>query len=259
MPVYAAAVPNWVHVPQDAHVLRGDLDAVCVIDGLGGHPGSEHAAHAAAAAVAGCPDAEHWPHAALQAAQQAVLAARAAAPPEHRTMTCAALAARRTDDGVQVAWSGDCRLHGAWTTDAGHAWLRILTDDHDFLSQQGRIAPDSRQALRLRLMDAQTASDAFRIGGSIGKKAFKKAHLMWAELASGPISVATVAVPDGATLIASTDGVHDNVTAARMRELCATCPPDQLADELVGAAEHVAREGVGRGHVDDITCAVIGP
>lgn len=254
-----ANVPNWSHEPQDAVCVNETGTAGAVLDGLAGHPGAEVAAQLSVMvcadrfAGAGRPG---WALETFHACRDAVSAARADGPAEHADMAAAAVIAALSCDGHwDVAWAGDCR---AYLLTAGRA--RMVSADHDLLyhqAQTGRLTDAAADSIRLRLADCDTASDAFRAAGAVGKRAFKRQHEMYADVASGTVGHVRVPAESGQVLMLCSDGVHGNLLHRDMTRLMLDTAPDELAGVLVDASQARALAGIGKAHPDDITCAVL--
>ena len=257
----ACNIPNWVHPPEDSYVLSLADGVAAVFDGLAGHGHGDEASRLAADTLTTLlpPDkADRWVLDALGTVRSHLRAARQA-DDERRYMTSTAVLAQlRPDGSFQVAWCGDSRCYLV-RSDGG---IVSLTDDHDLLYEQASrsfISPGKARGVRLAISDAHTDSDAWRLGGGIGKKAFRKRSTMISELSSGPIDLLTDKLTGGAFLLLCSDGVHDNLTFSRMRELAQQHAgnPMSAAEAFAREAERAGRAGEGRAHPDDITCVTL--
>lgn len=258
----AASVAHWAsgEPGEDSWLLDAARGAGAVLDGLAGHGNGDLASATARAflqdAIRKVPDGPGWPSGALEHARAGLQAARAASP--NPQMTCAAVAGRIWPDRAEAAWCGDCRAYRRHPDGR----LTAETYDHDFVYEQemaGRIGRYRAQHIRAALARVQTQSEAFHLAGPVAKKAFRRSHLMCSDLSSGPIGAVILEGwgPDD-TLVLTSDGIHDNLTAPQMQDVAAGCAdPGQLAADLVAAAQAVARAGEGRGHPDDITCVTL--
>jgi serine/threonine protein phosphatase PrpC len=262
MTPFGYTVTNWAYEGpnEDAFAVSDDATAGAVFDGLAGHPGSWHAAAAAAAATeaafADRPDPRWAWHTAHQA-RAAVLHARRDHP-EFPKMTCAAAFAQVTGDTLEVSWCGDVRVYRLH----GHGLLARITDDHDLIYEQvlhDRISPQKAAAARAALDEADSQSDAWRLGGGLAKKAFRKSHQMFTEMAAGMIDLLTMPWDDESAVVICSDGVHGNLLRSQMQQIAGSVPVDQLAQALVQASRDRALAGEGRAHPDDITCVVLPP
>jgi serine/threonine protein phosphatase PrpC len=248
---------------QDACSFDVARRAGAVLDGLAGHPGSEHASALAITAITdqfGELDSDWmgWAERTLYQARAQLQIARREAPKDRQRMTCAAILAARTDTNAQLAWCGDCRAY--LLPVAG--LLRRLTHDHDLIFAQessDRISPTRADGIRAVLDEAQTASEAYHRGGTLAKKAFRHSHTMVSELSSGPISTLNLDLNPSDTIVLTSDGIHDCLPLSEMRDL--TIPlrfmPEQIGPTLITAAQKRGQSGEGRGHPDDVTCVVL--
>lgn len=255
-------IPDPVHPPEDNLLLDPDKGVAAVFDGLGGHGDGALASAAArdglqAALQGGRALSAH--ELALRC-RQALHQARAAGKGNPR-MSSTCVVARRDGDEVQIAWCGDSRAY--LISEKG--WLTLVTEDHDLLYDRvmrSMLSPGAARGIRLKLSNVHTASDAFRAAGAIGKKAFKKRNEMISELGAGPVDHTSVPFGDGATLLLTTDGVHDNLLYDEMAELAKAHlgdPPEQIAKAFADAASEAGLRGEGRCHPDDITAVALRP
>lgn len=250
------------HAQQDG-VWAHPSGVALVLDGLGGHAGSEFAvAHVLSSVPGRLPDAvgdgrRNGAERLLLALREDLVSFRTRG--EHPQGTAAAVCAVRTPPDaaadpptrVHLAWTGDCR---AWRFDG--TGLYMLTDDHDVLYEQtmrGHVSPGRAAGIRRAVADVRTASDAFRAGGSAGKRLFKKGNLMVSDLSGGPVDGVTVETDHG--ILLTTDGVHDNLTTTEMREVMRTEGPGGL----IGAANQAIADGLPGAHHDDMSVAWLPP
>jgi serine/threonine protein phosphatase PrpC len=264
---YASFFDGETHPNEDRFYVNAvvgddsDVGVAAVFDGLAGHGGGAQASTVAwdaiAAFTAENPVRPRWVSDACEFARQQLNSGRSAPDAKHPQMTCTAVVARVDGGQLDLAWCGDSRAY----LRTAQGTLMRLTYDHDLIFDQvvrSRVQSDYAETARAAVAEASTASEAYRLGGPLAKKAFKKKHVMFSDLSSGPISVRSVPFPAGSMLVLTTDGVHDNLTMTQMRAVAAASgDPRSLAQTLVEQASEVARTGEGRGHPDDITCVTL--
>jgi serine/threonine protein phosphatase PrpC len=247
---------------QDAAVATAN--AVAVFDGLGGHPGSEHASRGAAIrfphVAASAPSDTTWGEHVLHTLRTGLVEDRATQPPTYRAMTCTAVCAQVQSSGdYAVAWCGDSRAY-LRTPDGA---LTRLSEDHDYFFMRvagGHMYPATARRFRTIVANAEGKSDAWRRGGSQAKKGYQKNHLMASELSDGPIDSYTGQLMPGSLLILTTDGVHDNLTETVLAATVQDCHDPQTAAEaiMLRTAAWVQAGDSPRAHADDVSVAVLG-
>jgi len=256
---------------QDAWVGRGP--AAACLDGLGGHGDGQVAAAAGVDAFDGALAAalaQPRPASALfDAMRTALRAAREAAlagGPGNPAMTAAVVVAAidEHEPVVHLAWAGDCRAY-LWSPRAPRMVMRA-TEDHDEIHHQwitSRCSDGAAARARAAVDRAQTEGEAFRLGGALAKKAFRRRNTMHAELATGEPTVRPAPLHDGGFVVLTTDGVHGNLTHPELDAVVTghlESGDGALADlpELVcSAARGAGNEGSGRRHPDDVTCVAL--
>jgi serine/threonine protein phosphatase PrpC len=106
-------------------------------------------------------------------------------------------------------------------------------------------------------MDVQTASDAYRVGGGVAKKAFKKQKLMHKELSNDYWDTLQLPPNKYETILLSTDGVHDNLGYQELIGLVAECNGEHLAQIVAEKAYLYSLLGEPKSKPDDITALVV--
>jgi serine/threonine protein phosphatase PrpC len=271
--VWGYSLGDSARPPTNEDAWAGSGLAAACLDGLGGHGDGAVASEIGARAFRMAVDAAmRGPQPAARlfdAMRTALLDARSEASsggPENPVMSAAVVVGvldPRSPE-LQLAWAGDCRAY-VWSP-AARTLAQRVTEDHDEIHSQwlhSRCSERAASKARWAVDRAQTASEAFHLGGPLAKKAFRRRHAMHAELAVGDHSVRTVLCQPGAFAILTTDGVHGNLThpeleAAVTRHLAnPVVSLSALPEAICLAAQAVAAEGTGRRHPDDITCVVL--
>jgi serine/threonine protein phosphatase PrpC len=273
VPVWGCSLGDTARPPtnQDAWSGRGRA-AVC-LDGLGGHGDGEVAsaigARAFDVAVDGALERERPASVLFDAMRSSLLMARDEARdggPGNSAMTAAAVVAVLSADAphVHLAWAGDCRAY-VWSPRARGVLTRA-TEDHDEIYNQwlqSRCSDAAAARARAAVDRAQTASEAFHLGGALAKKAFRRRNSMHVELAIGEASARDVPLADGGFVMLTSDGVHGNLTHPELEDFVFS-HLESSTDALAGlpatvcaAAQRLGDEGSGRRHPDDITAVVL--
>lgn len=258
---FAHTQPDWAHPGpnQDSFVLNLPCGVAAVFDGLAGHGDGHIASSLAARAVDG---AAHHGLAArelLEHARELLQAARAKA--QNPQMTCTAMIARVQPDGSwEAAWCGDSR---AYVICPDGRVVRA-SYDHDIIYQRqadSLVSPQAAERARIAAEEAQTPSDAWRLGGPLAKQALKRRHVMVSELAHGPVGMTRGTLAGGELLVLTTDGVHDNMPRSVLQRVATDAAPEgplAVVEALVAEAMRRAKAGEGLARPDDITCVCVG-
>lgn len=273
VPVWGCSLGDTARPPTNQDAWAGLGLAAACLDGLGGHGDGEVASQIGAQAfldsleiALGDPRPASV---AFDAMREALLAARAAARDGGRgnpIMSAAAVVAVLSVDSpdAHLVWAGDCRAY-VWSPSARRLVQRV-TEDHDEIYSQwlhSRCSDAAAARARWAVDRAQTAGDAFRSGGALAKKAFRRRNAMHSELAIGQPTERRAVCPDGGFVMLTSDGVHGNFTHPELEELVVGhlespgSSLSELPDAVCEAARALGDEGSGRRHPDDITCVVV--
>ncbi len=197
-----------------------------VVDGLGGHAAGEHAAEAAAGAIAehlsgteGSP--ERRIRDAIAAANNGIFQL-AQTNPEWEGMACVLTLALVTEDSVTVGHVGDSRMYLMWNGN-----LRKLTSDHSPVGER----EDRGELTESEAMLHPRRNEVFRDVGTRRRSAGD------AEF----IDVRTFPFHPSAALLLCSDGLSDVMTSAEIAETLEFYDddPNEIAELLVAAAnEH---------------------
>lgn len=267
----AHGVAGWSTTGNDRVLVRSDLGLFGVFDGVGTERASGRAAAAAQAVVGEVVDAGRAacsdPASALRllvdavrAADRAVAGVAAAEPPEIRRNlgTTAAVVWLWTppeDTGrpptALVAHVGDSRvqlLHASA--------IRTLTLDHGVF---GTLDDPEAWARQDRLDEADSVAD---LDDPLDRAAFVRRNQLAAVLTGDgfvDVRTAAVEVSPGDRLAIDSDGVHDNLTGHRLRDLLAADGTaqelaDLIADESWTCADCRTCE---RAKADDVSVVVL--
>lgn len=274
MAVWGCSLGDTARPPTNQDAWAGSGLAVACLDGLGGHGDGEVASGIGAQAFTESLEvalASPRPASvAFDAMREALLAARAAArdggrgnPIMSAAVVVAVLAAESPD--LHLVWAGDCRAY-VWSPLASRLVQRV-TEDHDEIYSQwlGSRCSDAAAARARWAVDrAQTASEAFHLGGPLAKKAFRRRNAMHSELAVGQPTARKAVCPMGGFAMLTSDGVHGNLTHPELEEVVIAHlgssggALQDLPAAVCEAARVLGDEGSGRRHPDDITCVVVG-
>ena len=261
----AATLASSKHpeVNEDAHVLFSSRGMAAVFDGIGGSAAGEVASRVGARALiafaAAHPHASSgWTGHALMDGRKQLLAAQRETG--YSDMGTTAVVAVVIGAKLEVSWCGDSRAYAI--TDGGE--VRLLTKDHGGLFQaqaRGELTETQTLTMQASLDEAESSSDAGRLGGVLARHAFQQRNRIASDLAAGPISTITIASDDLAAILLTTDGVHDNLRGTEIQRVVQATLRDAglaaLAPALVRTAYEYAHSRTGRAKPDDITAVVL--
>lgn len=246
--------------PNDDDFLLSPADgAAAVLDGMGGHHAGYEAAGLCARRLRGLladlpaeGDRDGHSQEMLEMLRGELTAARVTRRDLGNSDTTAVIVLR---DGpfLDVAWAGDSRAYAL----GGDGRCDLLTEDHDLFSRA--LRPEDRALVREALDEADGKEDAGERFGEIARNAFRQRASVTASVGQGDIGHARVPADGVRAVLLCSDGVHDNLTASQIRQICAEHADDRdgLAAALIGAARQKIERATGRAKPDDITVVVL--
>jgi protein phosphatase len=161
------------------------------------------------------------------------------------------------EEGKSVAFlhAGDSRLY---VIKRGGRLVQLTTDDN--LIQQelesGEITPGQAEEFNARL---NSATNWDELGGARGYWSRRNIVMngIVAEGAAQPQQGTYPLRSEDRLLLATSDGIHDNLTSADIIFLAQHSKPESLAIKLVEAAQDISGQDVMRSKKDDITAVVM--
>lgn len=245
---------NFLHLP--------DIGLAAAFDGMGGHVHGAAASSMAVSALRTCADAippegerKKFAVELLERVRGEMLA-RKTVQPHLRDADCTSVLALRDGDSFEVAWSGDSR---AYLIDPDGN-LTVLTLDHSGFDHEARLSENQKWRIQFALDKAQGQSDAFKLGGSMAKKAYRKRNVLGASATLGEIGYLRRQCEPGSLVLLTSDGVHDNLTLDQIRQVAAEQhrSPDQLPLVLADEARRASLDPDNeRAKPDDITALIL--
>lgn len=261
---------------EDAYFLDPDHGAFGMFDGMGGHAGGEIAARIAQDIAARELPAldERLPEKEMEKALATILfeidtaiQKEVANDPSSKLkgMGCTGdlIKILTTQDNAEmrgfIAHVGDSRVYGL--TPTGEL-LPITLDDNLFLRsktlQKGYAAGIEIQK---RLSNATNITDLSEEDQLLYKKRATISQALGHSSEDTPLTprIYPFSLPQGSRIIATTDGIHDNLTDTEIEEIVKSPHTRSIPKQLVWAASKRAKEKSFRSKMDDMTALVVAP